>query len=196
MSARSVGLTLEQREELGAKLRRRRRIKRLSLAEVSRRSGISVGMLSQVERGLSSPSLTSLVAICETLEMPIGWVFDETHKPSSGAVVRKAERRRLNLQSTNGISKELLSPDQIHEIQMLRIVIRPTGGSGMAPYNNPSGAKCGYVLSGRLGLRISGADYELEEGDSFAFDAKEMHKFWCAGEQPTEILWIVTPAVY
>jgi quercetin dioxygenase-like cupin family protein len=109
--------------------------------------------------------------------------------------VRAGARRRLDF-AANGMSKELMTPDSVPGIQMMRIVIHPGGGSGPLGSDAPEGAKCGTVLSGRLGLTVNDHRHELAAGDSFAFDARIPHRFWCVGETDCEILWVVTPAVY
>lgn len=179
---------------IGGRIRMRRRIRRMSLQELSERSGLSVALLSQIERNVSTPSLRSLKQVCEGLDMPIGWLFDGGEE-STGVVLRAGSRRRLDFGPLKMV-KELMSPDSVPEIQIMKIIIQPEGSSGAAPYNNPEGAKCGTVLSGRLGLHVNGRDYVLETGDSFAFRAQDMHRFWCIGDNAVEILWIVTPAVY
>lgn len=180
---------------IGRKLRLRRHIRGLSLQEVAARSSLSVGLLSQIERGMTMPSLRSLRQICQALEMPMGWLFDPAEDSQGDVVVRPASRRRMDL-GPKGMTKELMSPDAVPEIQMIRIVIQPGGSTGDQPYNNERGAKCGTVLAGYLGLEIDGRQYTLEPGDSFAFRASQMHRFWCQGDQPVDLIWVVTPAVY
>lgn len=166
----------------------------MSLHDLSERSGLSVALLSQIERNVSAPSLRSLKQVCEGLDMPIGWLFDGGDE-NPGVVLRANARRRLDF-GPLGMAKELMSPDSVPEIQIMKIIIQPGGSSGPTPYNNPEGAKCGTVLSGKLGLHVAGRDYSLDAGDSFAFPAKDLHRFWCVGDAPAEILWIVTPAIY
>ncbi|TPJ38294.1 helix-turn-helix domain-containing protein [Mesorhizobium sp. B2-6-5] len=180
---------------VGNKLRMRRRIRKMSLQEVADISGISIGLLSQIERGSSIPSLRSLQQICHALGMPIAWLFEADAADANGVVVTQSTRRRLDL-GKNGMMKELLSPDTVPDIQMIRIVIHPGGFSGEKPYNAKSGAKCGVVLSGTLGLEVEQVEYSIPAGDSFAFDATKMHRFWCAGNSPVELIWVVTPALY
>lgn len=182
---------------IGQKLRWRRKIKGFPLQRVADRSGISIGLLSEIERGLSTPTPQTLRQICRAIEMPFAWLFDDGSGSESeeGPIVRASARRRLEF-AANDMSKELMTPDSIPGIQMMRIVIRPGGGSGPLGSDASDGAKCGTVLSGRLGLTISGQKHELGEGDSFAFDAQTPHRFWCIGETACEILWVVTPAVY
>jgi transcriptional regulator with XRE-family HTH domain len=181
--------------ELGRKIRMRRTIRGLSLQDVASEADISVSLLSQIERGISTPSLKSLGQICAALKMPVGWLFDLPKEEHDDVVVRAAARRSMNF-GPLGMTKDLLSPDCVPGIQMLRIVVKPGGGTGPQPYNNPQGAKCGIVLSGKLGLEVDGREYELGAGDSFAFHATKLHRIWCAGTEPVELIWVVSPAVY
>ncbi len=183
---------------LGRQLRLRRKVRGLSLQDVAERSGVSIGQLSQIERGLSAPSLKSLGAVCRALDMPMGWLFDGPENASADeadTIVRAKGRRTLNL-GHKGMVKELLTPDAVPGIQMMRIVIQPGGSSGPEPYNNATGAKCGLVVAGRLGLEVEGRRFRLAPGDSFAFDATKMIRFWCDGDRACEVVWVVTPAVY
>ena len=182
-------------QEIGARLRQRRRIRGLRLQEVADQAHISVGLLSQIERGMTVPSLRSLQQICTALDMPVGWLFDPPPDRASAVVVRAGRRRRMDL-GPGAMVKELLSPDTIPEIQMIRILIEPGGRSSDAPYNNPRGAKCGTIISGQLGLEVAGQQYTLAAGDSFAFQAQAMHNFWCVGDAPVDLIWVVTPALY
>ncbi len=182
-------------EGIGPKLRLRRKVKNLSLREVALRSGVSVGQISHIERGLSMPSMRSLHRVCGALDMPMGWLFEGEAEAGQGVVVRASSRRRLELDGM-GITKELLTPDACPDIQMLRIVIRPGGGTGDQPYNQPAGAKCALVQAGTLGLEVDGSVLALSPGDSFAIDSRKMIRFWCEGDQPCELIWTVTPALY
>ncbi|MBV0892568.1 cupin domain-containing protein [Paracoccus sp. Z118] len=184
------------RDDLGARLRRRRKVRGLSLKEVASRAEVSIGLVSQVERGLTMPSVRSLGAICGALEMPVGWLFDRADaEGESDLVVRQHQRRVLDL-GAKGMVKELMTPDSCTGIQMMRLVIRPGGSTGDTPYNHPTGAKCGTVLSGQLVMEVDGDTHHLNAGDSFAFEASRMIRFWCGGSETAEVLWIVTPAVY
>jgi transcriptional regulator with XRE-family HTH domain len=180
---------------IGRKLRLRRTIKGLALQEVAEKADISIGLLSQIERGVTTPSLKSLRQICAALDMPVGWLFDVPEGEHDDVVVRASARRRMKL-GPRGMTKELLSPDTVPGIQMIRIIIQPGGSSGDQPYNNESGAKCGTVLGGTLGLEVDGQSYVVATGDSFAFPAQKLHRFWCVGDQAVELIWVVTPAVY
>lgn len=196
-NARGVSMTEEPEAntQIGRRLRERRKVRDLSLKDVAARANVSVGLLSQVERGISMPSVRSLGAICAALEMPVSWLFDRSDEKPDRIVVRKHQRRTLDL-GAKGMIKELMTPDSCSGIQMMRLVIRPGGSSGETPYNHPSGAKCGTVLSGTLGLEVNGTVHEIAPGDAFAFDAQEKIRFWAVGDAEADVLWVVTPAVY
>lgn len=180
---------------IGQRIRDRRRVRNMSLKDVARRAEVSIGLLSQIERGVSAPSVRSLGAICGALEMPVGWLFDGAGGAPGDIVVRRHQRRALDL-GTKGMIKELMTPDSCPGLQMMRLLIHPGGSSGDTPYRHRAGAKCGTVLAGTLGLQVDGVTHEIGAGDAFAFDARSLIRFWAIGGIEAEVLWIVTPAVY
>ena len=196
LDERSVGY--DAGDGIGVRLRRRRKLRGLSLQDVAARGGVSIGLLSQIERGLSSPSLNALRQICAALDMPVGWLFDaggEGDAADRDLVVREAARRRIDL-GDKGMAKELLTPDACPNLQMMRIVIRPGGASGDLPYLTEGRARAAVVLSGALGLEVDGRTFQLAAGDSFAFEGVKPLRFWCADDAPCEVVWAVTPALY
>ena len=183
---------------LGQKLRLRRKRRGLSLAAVASASGVSIGQLSQIERDLSQPSLRSLRQICSVLDMPIGWLFEEpSARPAEGAglIVRTHNRRLMDL-GAKGMIKEIMTPDECAGIQMMRIVIQPGGSSGEDSYATKPGARCCTVTAGRLGIELNGVTYNLGHGDTFAFEGTQELRFWCEGQQPCELIWTISPAIY
>lgn len=185
-------------ESIGQRLRLRRKVRGLSLQQVAGRAAVSIGLLSQIERGLTTPSLRTLGSVCAALEMPMSWLFDSSgvvSGPDKGIAVRRHQRRVLDL-SDRGMIKELLTPDECSGIQMMRITIRPGGATGQKAYNHSEGSKCGVVVGGVLGIEIDGIEHRLATGDSFAFDATAMIRFWCVGDEDTVLIWAVSPAVY
>lgn len=188
-------LLSEHSVAIGAKLRSRRRVRGLSLKEVAERSSLSIGMVSQVERGNVSPSIRSLRAICDALEMPVIWLFqshDEVDTDDSDIVVRNGARRELTYDN-GALRKEILTPDSQPQIQMLRFILEPGADSG-EPYCNAEGGKCGLVITGTLGLEIDRRTFTINTGDSFAFPAQSMVRFWSIGDTTCEVIWVVSPA--
>lgn len=179
---------------LGALLRDRRTVRRLTLKDVAAAAGISVGQLSQIERDLSEPSLRSLRAICAALDMPMSWLFEEGGGEDD-IVVRSHQRRRFDL-GPSGMAKELLSRDDCTGLQMMRIVLRPGSASGARSFDVSGQARCGLVLSGSLGLEVDDRRHVLGAGDAFSFEDRERLRFWCEGWEECVIVWVAAPAIY
>jgi transcriptional regulator with XRE-family HTH domain len=185
----------DDKRRIGERLRLRRKLRGMALKLVAERSGLSVGMLSQVERGLITPSIKSMRAICDALEMPVIWLFEGPGIQSDDDVefvVRRPFRRDISYEN-GAILKEILTPDTQPTIQMLRFVLEPGADSG-EPYSNAEGGKCGLVLRGTLELQLDGRKMTIREGDSFAFPAQALVRFWNEGAQPCEVIWVVAPA--
>lgn len=187
-------LSAEQ-HRIGERLRLRRKLRGLSLKQVAGKAGLSVGMISQVERGLAVPSIKSMRAICDALEMPVIWLFEGPQdQPAEDAdIVVRAETRRELSYRDGALRKEILTPDSQPQIQMLRFLMEPGADSG-EPYCNAEGGKCGLVLKGMLALELDGRRFVIREGDSFAFPAQSMVRFATLGDQPCEVIWVVAPA--
>ena len=107
-------------------IRALRKARGLTLAEIGARLGRSVGWLSQVERGLSVPSLADLRAFAELFGVPLSLFFGhETDTEEERGVVVRAGRRRSLGTSESGLVEELLSPDLGGSFEMLRSVFAP-----------------------------------------------------------------------
>lgn len=189
------GMTLEHLD-VGTKIRLRRKVRGLSLKDVADATDISISQLSQIERGVSAPSLRALQQICHVLLMPLGWLFEasEGEENPDGVVVHAKHRRSLDFSS--GMVKELLTPDTCRSIQMMKVFVKPGGSSGAQPYFARGTAECGTVLKGTLGLDIDGRRFEIPAGDTFAFEGNHDVRFWCIGDETCEVIWTATPALY
>ncbi|MGA0594669.1 helix-turn-helix domain-containing protein [Enterovirga sp. CN4-39] len=178
---------------VGRKLRLLRRSRELSLQAVAGMTGLSIGLLSQIERGLSSPSVRNLVALSNAFDVPMAWFFDEAVAADDGEdslVVRREARPRIAMHTTS-MTKELLSPDRTRPLQTFLITVEPGGGTGEEPYSYP-GEVNGYVLSGRLALWLDGRRLLLREGDSFAIPGDCPRRYGNPDPfQPTRLIWSI-----
>lgn len=163
------------------------------MQRVAEAAGISVGLLSQIEGGLTTPSLRSLRQICAALDIPVGWLFDVPKGEHDNDVVRADARRSLDI-GPKGMRKAPLSPDAVPGIQMMPIVVRPGGRTGEVPLRSETGSKCGTILAGTLCLEVGGVEYRLEAGD--AFPSTDPHRYWCLGSESVDMIWVTSPAVY
>lgn len=177
---------------IGPTLRSLRHARGLSLQGLARLSGVSVGMISQVERGLANPSIRLLTQLRRALDISMPELFGEAPEgaPARGdpAFVRRAENRpRIDL---GNLHKELLTSGGHHNLQIMLLHLEPGGHSGARALSYPA-EKGGLVLKGQVTLTVDGVDAILNEGDSFAFDSSNPHSIRNAGTAPAELLWIV-----
>lgn len=181
---------------LGNAIRAARIERRLSLSAVAKNTGISVGLLSQIERGISSPSVRVLRGICKELDFPLEYLIEASDRcqDETGRIIRAGDRRTVNFGSKKMV-KEFLTTSDTTELQLMEIWLEPGGGSGEQPYTH-EGEECGVVLEGRMELFVDGVRYLLSEGDSFQFDSTLPHKFQNFADTETRVLWVTTPAVW
>lgn len=175
--------------KIGSAIRRLRHERGMSLQEVADAAHVSVGMLSQVERDISNPSLRILTNIRRALGAEVSDLFEETQPGlRDPEFVRRALRRpRLKF---GLLSKELLSAGGHHNLQFMLLHIEPGGSSGESPLSYPA-EKGGMVLSGCLSLKVGSDEVFLTEGDSFLFDSSLEHSFCNTGTETSKILWII-----
>jgi transcriptional regulator with XRE-family HTH domain len=179
---------------LAADIRALRKSRGLTLADIGLKLGRSVGWLSQVERGLSAPSLADLRAFAELFGVPVSLFFahDAPDDRERGVIVRAGRRRSLGT-AESGLVEELLSPDLGGSFEVLRSVFAP-GAELKAAANRPT-EEAGYVVSGAFDLEIAGTWHRLGEGDSFRF-ANKPFRWRNPGAEPAVVIWVVSPPVY
>jgi len=178
-------------QRLGETIRLMRQRAGLSIQEVAKRTGLSSGMISQVERALATPSVRTLRLLSIALGVPISYFFED-HEPVSPAryIVRKNDRRLLRL-TASGVVKEALTPAEKGEIEFYELTLNPGGSSG-SDFVRHTGEKAGYVLAGKLRLWLDHEAHVLEPGDSFRFPSTVPHMFDNPTQQVARVIWVTT----
>lgn len=179
---------------LAGDIRALRKLRGLTLAEIALKLGRSVGWVSQVERGLSTPSLADMRAFAALFGVPISLFFghEVEDERERGVIVRAGRRRALGTTET-GLVEELLSPDLGGSFEMVRSEFAP--GAELAEPNMRQTEEAGYVVSGVFEIEIGGTWYRLGPGDSFRFERKP-HRWRNPGTAPAVVIWVVSPPVY
>ncbi len=184
-------------DPIGREIRRIRKTRGLSLEDVAKLAGVSIGLVSQIERGIVSPSIRSLRQLSKALGVPVSWFFqteDGAVDEDGDNIVRASHRRRLSFKKS-GVIKELLTPHGLQNLQMLQITLEPEASINTGLIQG-SGEKCGIVLSGALDLVIEDRTHTIWEGDSFGFDSSLPHSIHNRSQGVTRVLWITTPPIY
>lgn len=178
-------------DELGRRIRDLREDRGISLAGLAEKTGLSRGMISQLERGLTTPSLGSLRSISLALSTPLSALFQEPARIDAPSYIVYSEQRSSLQLRNNKIIKHLISPKGMREMEAYTFELDAGASSGSMLVGG-KGEKFGYVLSGRLVLWLDGISYKLAQNDSFHFPAAAQHKFENGWKRKTKILWMLS----
>lgn len=181
----------EQGTAVGARIRALRDGMDLSLRDLSERSGVSAPMLSQVERGETSPTLTVAERIAHGLDLSLSQLL-RLDERGHVVVIRSGERR---VRERRGHRTGELTPPlpgqradvSIHELDPGAA----TGRAGDPPLHEPGARETAVVLRGSVSLLIDDGRHDLGPGDSVTFDADLPHNFTNHGAEPAEFLAVV-----
>lgn len=175
--------------ELGDKIRSLRQKQKISIEQLSSKTGLSKGLISQIERDITGPSVASLWKISKALNVTMNYFFDEYD--DFNQVVRKNERKKIMMKNANRIY-ELLSPNLKKQIEMLWIEIEP-GESNSEELISHDGEECGVVLKGTLRIISGEKTYDLNEGDSIYLDSTIPHRYVNVGKDKSISVWAMVP---
>lgn len=176
---------------IGARLKAARLARRKTLTEVAQASDLTKGFLSKLERDLANPSVTSLMRLCQVLEISVASLL-EGH---TGELVRSGEYPRINFGGER-LSEFLLTPRGERRLQAILSEIAPAGGSGEELYSLPAEIEFALVLAGRLTVQLEDEQLRLEAGDALTFSAQTPHAFYNPDPAAsTRVLWVFAPAL-
>jgi transcriptional regulator with XRE-family HTH domain len=181
----------EEVEGLAILIRDLRKHKNLTLGELAARIDRSVGFLSQVERGLSRPTVADLTAISESLGVPTTYFYSLSKPRDVRWVTRPGERRTLYY--AGGITDVLASPTMAGGFSMLESHLQPGASSGEGHLNDSS-EQGGFVLEGELTIWYGddATPVTLGPNDSFQLPPHAQFRYANLSNQPTRVLWVFT----
>src|SRR3984885_8491793 len=175
---------------IGSHLRQLRAKRRLSLAQVARAVGISVGFLSALERSQMSGSVGTLRKLARFYKTNILDFFDANG--ASTRQVRPAQRKVL--EAGPGVRMELLAWGNTTVMEPHLFRVAPDAGSGDSYAHE--GEEFLYVLRGELSITLETQKYRLKKGDSFYFESAAPHHWKNPGRAETWVLWVNTPPTF
>ena len=179
---------------LGARVRALREAMDLSLRDLAERSGVSAPMLSQVERGETSPTLQTATRIARGLELRLSQLL-RLDEQGSVTIVRQAERR-VGPATASGHRYEVLTPPLPGQrAELSRHTLAPravTGGPGDPPMHEPGSRETALVQQGTVILHCDGAEHRLQAGDCVTFDADLPHQFENPADTDAVLLAVVS----
>jgi transcriptional regulator with XRE-family HTH domain len=195
---------IEELDGIGDRLRAERTKAGISQRELARRLGLSASLISQLESGLSKPSVGTLYAIVTELDLSLDALLRGDDHPRRGdggsdasgdsgrasPLVHPDNRKVIDLAS--GVRWEQLTSDTEEGVDFLHAIYEVGGASTPdESLMRHHGREYGYVVSGKMGIQLGFEMFELEPGDSIAFDSTEPHRLFNRGDEPVHAIWFV-----
>ena len=163
---------------IGREVRAYRRQKKITVAELAKMTGLSIGMLSKIENGLTSPSLTTLQSLSRALSVPVTSFFRRFEEP----------RDAMHTKAGEGVEIERAGTRAGHQYNLLGhvgsnssgVIVEPylitlSGESDIFPTFQHDGIEMLYMLEGEIDYRHGASVYPLKPGDTLFFDADAAH---------------------
>lgn len=174
---------------LGAQIHRLRQARKFTLQRVSDRTGVSVPMLSMIERGRSNPSIGTLHAIADALDVSMSDLFHAAERTSdlSRDIVRAVSQEVI--ETASGVTRRLLITDPENGFEMAEN--RYETGTASAPSAiHHSGVEFGFLLEGELEVTIGDRVHLLSAGDAVHITSSMPHRFRNRGPHPARTIWV------
>ena len=178
-------------ETLGRKLRACRKETGLTMQAVADATGLSVGFISQLERDLTVPSLSSLRAIAQVLRRPISFFLAQ---PESPLDTTRSDERPVYGFGEGALAYERLSA-RFPGSTLCSLLIHEPPGHRSEPVSH-EGEELFFVLHGALTVEIEGVQTQLRQGDSIHFESHRVHAVWNQRKTPAMLLWCGTMDVF
>jgi transcriptional regulator with XRE-family HTH domain len=172
---------------VGSRLRNHRRRNHMTIDKLAAAAGLTKGFVSRVERDLTSPSVESLVRMCQVLRIEVGEVFSG---PGEVELVRLDSAPYVDL-GGEGIEEQLLTPTSQRTIQVIRARVAAGGRGEDAMYSMDCDTEVLHLISGRFQLKVPDRTFDLVAGDTVTFPGSEPHTWENPGDEDAILLWIL-----
>ena len=174
---------------LGARIRAARIQRNLSLGDLASAAQVSRSLVSQIERGVASPSIETVRRLASAMSVPVFSLFlDEQGEQS---IVRAGDRRVVHYPGS-AVTREILSPNLRGRMAVLWVTFPPGEQSSLQPVRHV-GEECVVIVAGTLEVLIADRAIRLEQGDSMTFDSEAPHIFRNPTDVPVEAFVVISP---
>ncbi|GAA3015445.1 cupin domain-containing protein [Streptosporangium longisporum] len=207
-SERRGGVELDRHDAVGARMRQFRKERGLTLRGLATHSGLSIGFLSQVERGISSIGLTALNSVATALDRSVAEFFNDAPAEEGGEEDRRAPASPLpshfTLTRSSTAATEYISGQQTYRMLSARgpnLVLEPLlvhiapGGRRENSYGH-AGEEFAFVLEGELLYEVDGVEHRLHPGDSVHLRSTVPHSMFNDTDRVTTVVSVVTPRLF
>ena len=180
----------DQGVEVGRRLREVRMSRGLSIRALAEQSQLNVNTLSLIENGHTSPSVSTLQVIAQTLRIPITTFFEIKDRDKKIIFQRNGKRPRASF--THGQMEDLGSGIIRSGTEPLIVILDPKANSGKTPIVH-TGSEFVYCLEGNITYRVDNESFPLEQGDSLMFEAHLPHYWQNDDDTPSKMLLVLCP---
>ncbi|RQW46111.1 cupin domain-containing protein [Novosphingobium sp. LASN5T] len=179
---------------VGGKIRAKRKSLGMTIEDISLKTGLSIGHISQIERDITSPTLNVLQMIASVLVVNISYFFSDLQDSvnENRYITRLKDRKFLNFSS--GFKETQVNTSAVSNLQVLCSTFEP--GAAVDEAYSHEGEECGLVVSGTFEIEIDGESFVLAEGDGFSFPSDKPHSYRNPGDAPAVVVWAMTPPSY
>ena len=179
-------------EDVGRKIKDLRTSRNLTLKELSAETNLSIGFLSQLERGMTTVAIDSLGNIAKVLQVNLSY-FIEEKKHNKKVVLRSYEKELFQVENNQFIHYHLTNDNSGKKLLPRLIEILPSNNKEQVAEYQHEGEEFVYVLEGILTLFINNEQHELFPGDSAHYNSKVIHNWANYTNKTVKILTVNTP---
>lgn len=183
----------ETRIRFGEKLRTVRERKGITLKQVAAKVNVSESLISQIERNRVSPSVDTLIAIADALDIDLDYLFKDFKRNKKATIVKNENRFTFYIKQV--IYRQLSviqDPMDEYSIEALLLEVPPGSSTENRDYGHP-GKELGIILEGEALFTYGNEQYDLAKGDSINFSSDIPHILTNSGKKDLVALWVVTP---
>lgn len=186
-------LNAEDCLKIGERLKRLRMINSLTQEELASRADLTKGFISQLENDATSPSIATLKDIVDVFGVSMQEFFSDTDDDEN--VVFGKDARVQATDDDEKIQVELLVPGaQNREMDPVLVTLEP--GEEMDEQQFHEGEEFGFVLLGKIQLRLDDRLHTIKKDECFYFTSDKKHSVKNIGKTSAKILWVVTPPTF
>ena len=175
--------------DVGASLRRLREARRVSMRALARTSGLSANALSMIERGKTSPSVSTLYKLADALEVPVTAFFGTPVERQQVIYLRALDRSRVPIE--RGTWEGLGGEKFLGRVEPFVLTLETGADSGPAPLVH-TGHEFVFCLTGNIEYQVEERYFLLSPGDSLLFAAHQRHQWRNAGQGGANILIVLS----
>lgn len=174
---------------VGARLRACRQAQGLTIEQVAAATSLTRGFISRVERDETSPSVATLVTLCQVLSLPVGSLFED----ADTEVIRLGDAPQINM-GGRGVLDRMVTPRGQSKVQVLRSHLDAGANGGDDLYTINCDVEVIHVIAGEVTVLFTGRTETLAAGDTLTFSGREPHNWRNSGDSVAEVLWTFVPA--